>query len=338
MDTLSAPQDRPALSLLDLAPIRHGHTVGDALHRTVELAAHAELLGFHRYWLAEHHNMAPMASSANIVLAGAVAAGTRTIRVGTGSLNLSNYAPLVVAEQVGTLTALHPGRFDLGLGRAPGTDPWTAAEIRRGRPADQEFTAQFAELLAYLHGTRPRVRAIPGEGAHVPIYLLGSGVYSAALAARLGLPFVFAAHFAPTRLQEATDLYHSTFRPSQTLSEPYAMVSVNAVLADDDREAARLFTSVQQRFLATVRGRMQPLAPPVDDIHRLWTRDEAAAVAEQLSQSYIGTPETVRPRLEALVARTGARELIFMSETYDQAARMRSYELIASLWNPVTAP
>ncbi|MET9387023.1 LLM class flavin-dependent oxidoreductase [Streptomyces sp. NPDC002928] len=336
MATPSTPADRPALSLLDLAPIRKGHTAGDALHRTVELAAHAERLGFHRYWLAEHHNMAPMASSANIILAGVVLGGTRSIRVGTGSLNLLNYAPLVVAEQAGTLDALHPGRFDLGLGRAPGADPSTTAAIRRGRPAQQEYAEQLAELLSYLHGTGRQVRAVPVEDADIPIHLLGSGIYSAALAARLGLPFVFAAHFAPARLQEAMDLYHSAFCPSPALSEPYAMVSVNAVLADDDREAARLFTSVQRRFLSTVRGRMRPLDPPVDDMHGLWTPDEAAAVKEQLGQSYVGTPATVRPQLEALVARTGAREVIFMSETYDQEARLRSYELIASLWSRVT--
>jgi len=321
----------PRLSLLDLAPVRQGHTVGDALRRTVALAAHAERLGFHRYWLAEHHNMAPMASSANTVLAGAVLAGTSTIRVGTGSLNLSNYAPLVVAEQIGTLDALHPGRMDLGLGRAPGGDPWATSAIRR-RSDDRDFAAQLAELLSYRQGTDRQVRAIPGEGARVPIHLLGSGVHSAALAARLGLPFTFAAHFAPARLDEAMALYHSTFRPTKAMPEPYAMVSVNAVLADTDEEAARLFTSVQQRFLFTVRGRMRPLDPPVDDMGPLWTPSEGTAVQEQLAQSYVGAPSTVRPRLEALAVRTGARELILMSETYDQDARERSYELIAGLW------
>ncbi|MEU6192278.1 LLM class flavin-dependent oxidoreductase [Streptomyces sp. NPDC047061] len=329
---MSPTRDAPALSLLDNAPIRRGYTAQDGLANTVTLAAHADRLGFHRYWLAEHHNFQTMASSANIVLAGAVAAATERIGIGTASLNLSNYSPLVVAEQIGTLDALHPGRFALGLGRAPGADAWTAAAIRRGRTDGADFAELLDELLTYLHGTDPRVHAVPGEGSRVPIHFLGSGLYSARLAAHQGMPFGFAGHFAPARLQEAMDLYHSTFQPSQAQDEPYAMVSAHAVLADTDAEAAHLFTSVQQRFLHAVRGPMRPVDPPVDDMDPLWSPEEATAVGELLAESYVGTPDTVRPQLEDLVARTGARELILMSEPYDPQARARSYELIASLW------
>ncbi|MGW0866339.1 LLM class flavin-dependent oxidoreductase [Streptomyces sp. NPDC002611] len=321
------------LSLLNLAPIRHGEgTATEALLETIELARKAEEFGYHRYWIAEHHNMPAVASAATSVLVGQVASATERIKVGSGGIMLPNHAPYVVAEQFGTLASLFPGRIDLGIGRAPGTDPWTAQALRRGDAGAKDFPAQVAEVRRYLEPTTPkqRVRAIPGEGTKVPLYVLGSSTFGAALAAQEGLPFVFASHFAPTQLAAALEVYRANFRPTESLEKPQAIVGVNVIAADTDREARRIFTTLQRKFLTLIRGELQNL-PPVDDIDRHWSPQEAAAVGDMLRESVVGSPGTVREGLGALLKRTGADELIVLTETWDFKDRIRSYELLAEL-------
>lgn len=323
------------ISILDLASITAGSTAAVSLRHTLDLAQHAEKWGYHRYWLAEHHNMPGVASSATSVVIGYVAGGTSTIRVGSGGIMLPNHAPLVIAEQFGTLESLYPGRIDLGLGRAPGSDQLTARALRRGPGSDgQDFPDRLGELRTYFNpisGSSMRVRAIPGEGLHIPIWLLGSSGFSAQLAAQLGLPFAFASHFAPDFLLQALDLYRSYFRPSEELANPHAMIGVNVICADTDEEAERLATSAYQQFLNIIRGHTGQLQPPVDNMEELWSIQERAIVKGQLSFSAIGSPKTVRAQLEQFQQMTNADEIIVASAIYDHDARLRSYELLADI-------
>ncbi|MQS34128.1 LLM class flavin-dependent oxidoreductase [Streptomyces katsurahamanus] len=322
------------LSVLDLSPIRTGRPAAEALGNTVALARAAEAYGYRRFWISEHHNTPAMASSATSIIIGQVAAATERIRVGAGGVMLPNHAPYVVAEQYGTLATYHPGRIDLGLGRAPGTDPWTTRALRREHQSGADFPEQAAELRGYLApgSAERKVRAIPGEGVDLPVYILGSSTFGAALAAREGLPFVFASHFSPDQLRTALTLYRTAFRPSATLAKPYAIVAANAVVADTDAEAVRIFSSMQQKFLTHFRGGMEFL-PPVDDIDAVWAPQEAQMVNAMLAESFTGTPDTVRRGLEDLVDRTDADELMIVSEAWDFDARLRSYELLAKTWS-----
>ncbi|WP_341678068.1 LLM class flavin-dependent oxidoreductase [Niveibacterium sp. SC-1] len=316
-------------SVLDLSPIVQDSHAGEALGHTLDLARHAERLGYHRFWLAEHHNMPGIASAATAVVIGHVAAGTERIRVGSGGVMLPNHAPLVIAEQFGTLAALFPDRIDLGLGRAPGTDTATARALRRYFDGVDRFADDVAELQHYFCEPEPgqTVRAVPGAGLRVPLWLLGSSLFSAELAARMGLPFAFASHFAPDYLHNALELYRSRFRPSEQLQQPYAMVAANLVAADSDEEARRLFTSIQLQFLRLRRGTPGQLPPPVDDMSAHWNETEEAMVRRTLRCSAVGGPETVRTQLAALIAETGADELILTSHLFDHAARLRSYAI-----------
>jgi luciferase family oxidoreductase group 1 len=321
-------------SVLDLSPIVEGGDAAHALRNTLDLAPHAEQWGYRRYWLAEHHNMPGIASAATAVVIGAVGAVTRTIRVGSGGIMLPNHAPLVVAEQFGTLESLFPGRIDLGVGRAPGTDQTTAAALRRHAEVDADaFPQELLELMAYFEPPQPgqRVRAVPGAGLKVPIYILGSSLFGAQVAASLGLPFAFASHFAPAYMEQAIRLYRSQFRPSDQLDKPYVMLGVNVFAADTDAEARRLFTSVQQAFVRLRRGEPSPLPPPVGDVEKLLTPHERATLEHVLSCAFVGTPDTVRRGLEGFVAKTNADELIVVSQIFDHAARLRSYELTAQV-------
>ena len=321
-------------SVLDLAPIAEGGTVADALHRSRDLARHAERLGFKRYWLAEHHNMPGIASAATAVVIAHVASGTSTIRVGSGGIMLPNHAPLVIAEQFGTLEALYPGRIDLGLGRAPGTDPSTALALRRGRAdAADTFPRDVRELQSYFRPAAPgqAVRAVPGAGQPVPIWLLGSSLFSAQLAAVLGLPFAFASHFAPDLLDEALALYRREFRPSDELRRPCAMAAVAVCAAETDADAARLFTSLQQSFLNLRRGQPGPLPPPVERMDGRWSPLERVAVAATFREAIVGSAATVAAGVASFLRRTGVDELMVTSAIYDHAARIRSYELVASV-------
>jgi luciferase family oxidoreductase group 1 len=334
------------LSVLDLAPIREGAAPAVALRQSLELAPIVERLGYERIWVAEHHNMRGVASSATAVLIGAIAAATSTIRVGSGGIMLPNHAPLVIAEQFGTLEALHPGRIDLGLGRAPGTDHVTGWALRRNPKGGVEFDAEVAELRAFLAPAveGQRMRAVPGAGSGVPVWLLGSSTYGAALAAQLGLPFAFASHFAPRMLMEAVEVYRSRFVPSEALSAPYLMVGVSLMAADTDDEAVRLFSSTMQKFAWFVRGAPKGTLPPIDDLSAFWLPGEQAAVEAQMSEAIVGAPATVSEKLSSLVDRTGADEIIVASDAYDFAARVRSYELVAGAWmrdgtsSPASAP
>jgi luciferase family oxidoreductase group 1 len=323
------------LSILDLAPIVEGSDAASALRRSLDLAQHAENWGYKRFWLAEHHNMEGVASSATAVLIGHVAAGTKTIRVGSGGVMLPNHAPLVIAEQFGTLATLHPGRIDLGLGRAPGTDQLTARALRRHLNSNEEddFARDVVELIAYLDPSQPgqAVRAIPGAGTQVPVWILGSSLYGAQLAAYLGLPYAFASHFAPDLLEQALDVYRETYRPSARWPEPHAMVGVNVVAADSDAEGARLLTSLQQRFLGMRRGVRGPLPRPVDSMDGLWNEAERHGVQRMLAATASGGPDKVKRELQGIAERTGAKELIVAGAIHDHAARLRSYEILAGV-------
>ena len=338
--------DQPRLlySILDLAPIRAGSTAADAFRLALDLAQHAERFGYHRYWLAEHHSMPGVASAATSVVIGHVAGGTKTIRVGAGGIMLPNHAPLVIAEQFGTLESLYPGRIDLGLGRAPGSDQLTANALRRRMGnTDDSFAADVRELQSYFKPATNQqdvraggaVRAIPGEGLNVPLYILGSSDYGAMLAAKLGLPFAFASHFAPDYLLIAMDLYRENFQPSEQLQHPHAMVGANVFVADTDGEALRLFTSLQQLFLNLIRGVPRQLAPPVENIE--WSPAEHAQVDRMTQVSLVGSPITVRHQLESLLAQSGANEIIATAQIHDHAARVRSFELAAAVFKDVNA-
>lgn len=328
-------QDVP-LSILDLAPIVMGATAADSFRNTLDLARHAEKWGYNRYWLAEHHNMPGIASSATSVVIGYVAQGTEKIRVGSGGIMLPNHAPLVIAEQFGTLETLYPGRIDLGLGRAPGSDQAAARAIRRGlQSGGEDFPELVSELRSYLEpyseSKAGRVRAIPGEGLSIPIWLLGSSGFSAALAAQLGLPFAFASHFAPDYLLPALELYRENFRPSDVLDKPYAMVGINVIAADTDEEARKLHTSQQQQFLNLIRGRPGKLNPPVlpESMETIWSDYEKAHVSKMLAYSVVGSKQTVRDGLADLLAQTQADEWIVAGQIYDHEARLRSYEILS---------
>ncbi|WP_114811062.1 LLM class flavin-dependent oxidoreductase [Paraburkholderia kururiensis] len=325
-------------SVLDLAPIAAGSTATDALRNTLDLAQHAERWGYRRYWLAEHHNMPGIASAATSVVIGHVAGGTRTIRVGSGGIMLPNHAPLVIAEQFGTLAALYPGRIDLGLGRAPGTDQTTARALRRDLQASADsFPDDVVELQRYFAEPVPgqRIRAVPGAGQDVPLWLLGSSLYSAQLAAALGLPFAFASHFAPDYLLNALRLYRAQFRPSAQLAKPYAMVGVNVFAAETADEARRLFTSLQQQFLNLRRGTPGQLPPPVETLEA--NELEFAGVAHSLSYSVVGDRDDVRAGLASIIEETRADELIITAQIFDHAARLRSFEIAAQVRDEMAA-
>lgn len=322
------------VSVLDLVGLHPGEPASTAIARSVDLAQHAERLGYTRFWLAEHHSIEGLACSATAVLIGHVAGATRTIRVGSGGVMLPNHAPLVVAEQFGTLAALFPGRIDLGLGRAPGGDFATMRALRRDlRQSGDDFPQLLEELRSYLGPEKPgqAVKAIPGQGSNVPITLLGSSGFSAQLAGTLGLPFAFAAHFAPEYLYPAARLYRERFRPSDGLRKPYMMVAVQVIAAETDSEARRLFTTPQQRFLRLIRNQPVELLPPVDSMEPLWTDFERAAVQSKLGAAIVGSSATVKAGLEKLVADTEADEVIVVTDTYDHADRLRSYEQVAEV-------
>ena len=329
------------LSILDLAPIVEGSTATEALRNSLDLVQHAEELGYNRYWVAEHHNMDGVASSATSVLVGYLAGGTRTIRVGSGGVMLPNHAPLVIAEQFGTLATLYPGRIDLGLGRAPGTDQMTMRALRRtlATQTEDDFIGDVVELAEYFRPPaderRPAnpVRAIPGIGCDVPIWLLGSSLYSAQVAAHLGYPFAFASHFAPAMLMQALQIYRARFKPNGlpgALTKPYAMVAVNVVCADTDDEAVFLFTSLQQRFLGMQTGKRGPLPKPIPvaEMNALGSPAERAGMEQMLTVTAIGSPATVQAKLNEIIAQTQADELIIAGAVHDHAARKRSYELL----------
>ena len=319
------------LSILDLAPVPEGATPGDALRRSRDLARHAEDWGYRRFWLAEHHNMVGIASAATSVAIGYVLAGTQRIRVGSGGVMLPNHSPLVIAEQFGTLEALYPGRVDLGLGRAPGTDALTIRALRRTPDAAQDFPHDVMELQALLAQPQPsqKVLAVPGAGLKVPLYMLGSSLFGAQLAAMLGLPFAFASHFAPEALKDALQVYRERFEPSEQLDRPYAMIACNVVAAQTQAEARRLFTSTQQSFVNLVRGTRGQLKPPIDDIEAYWSLAEKSHVSRMLACSFVGTGGQVVEQLRRFVADTGADELIVAAAIYDHEARLRSYEILA---------
>lgn len=319
------------LSILDLAPVVRGGTVRQSLDRSLDLAQHAERWGYRRFWLAEHHGMTGIASAATSVVIGHVAAGTETIRVGSGGIMLPNHAPLLIAEQFGTLDALFPGRIDLGLGRAPGSDPIVARALRRPDAVDS-FARDVVELRALLGDAQPgqSIVAVPGVGSHVPLFILGSSTYGAQLAAVLGLPFAFASHFAPTQMSEAVGIYRELFRPHADLERPHVILAVNVFAADDLEEAQLLSTSVQQAFAALRRGQPIQLAPPRARFLDTLAPSERASIEQALSCTVIGTPETVPSALSAFAERHRADELILASQTYDHAARLRSFQIAAA--------
>ncbi|HEY4211262.1 MAG TPA: LLM class flavin-dependent oxidoreductase [Steroidobacteraceae bacterium] len=324
----------PPFSILDLAPIAQGSTAADALRNSLDLARQAERLGYKRFWLAEHHGMAGIASAATAIVIGHVAGGTKSIRVGSGGIMLPNHAPLVIAEQFGTLATLFPDRIDLGLGRAPGTDQMTARALRRDLAARaDQFPDDVLELQTYFAPAvqGQRIRAVPGEGTNVPLWLLGSSLYSAQLAAYLGLPFAFASHFAPDDLDRALELYRSQFRPSAQLVQPYAMPTVNVFVADTDAEAQRHFTSLLQAFLNLRRGNPGKVPPPIDDIESFWSPDEKIGVLHAVQWSFVGSPKTIAQGLRVFLARTQPQELMIAGHFHDHAARLRSLELLADV-------
>jgi len=323
------------ISVLDLSPIVAGGDARGALLNSRDLARHAERLGYRRFWMAEHHNMPGVASAATSVALGFVAEGTSTIRIGAGGIMLPNHAPLAIAEQFGTLEALYPGRIDLGLGRAPGSDPLTAQAMRRTLAGDVDrFPQDVLELMAYFEPEQPgqRVRAVPGAGLKVPVWILGSSLYGAQLAAALGLPFAFASHFAPALLDEALALYRTRFQPSEMLEAPHAMVGVSVLAAETDAEAARLFTSQQQSFLALRTGNPGQLPAPVDDLAERLDAADIAFIDRSLSHAIVGSPDTVKVGLARFLECTKADELIVASQVYDHAARLRSFEITAQVF------
>ncbi len=319
------------LSVLDLAYIGEGFTPADALANTLDLAQHAEAAGFARFWLAEHHNLAGIASAATAVCICHVAGGTKTIRVGAGGIMLPNHSPMVIAEQFGTLATLFPGRIDLGLGRAPGTDQYTLRALRRGPDSSEHFPQDVVELQALLGPPQENqaMHAIPGEDTNVPLWILGSSLYGAQLAAMLGLPYAFASHFAPQALMQAVSIYRERFEPSAQLAKPYVMVGCNAIVADTEDEARRLFTTPQQQFARMVRGTRGQLPPPIDDIESFWSPMEKAQVSSMLACSFYGSTATIKAKLAPLIEATRADELMVAAAIWDHQARVRSFELLA---------
>ncbi len=324
------------VSFLDLANLIQGdQSAGDAFKRSLTFARHAESFGYKRYWFAEHHNMESIASAATALLIGYVAQGTSTIRVGSGGIMLPNHAPLIIAEQFGTLESLYPGRIDLGLGRAPGTDQATAFALRRNLNSDVDaFPNDVNELLQYLGPAdkQGKVRAIPGVGTNVPVWLLGSSTFSAQLAAMLGLPFAFASHFAPAQLFPALQIYHSSFKPSSFLKEPYTMACVNVIAANTDKDAQYIATSAYQLVLGLIRNNRKPLAPPTDNMEQLWSPDERAAVNQMFYYSFVGSTNTLATELTSFAENTGVNEIMVTTHVFDVNAKIRSLELTASLF------
>ena len=321
------------LSVLDLSPITQGSDAAVSFRRSLDLARHAERWGYQRYWLAEHHGMPGIASAATAVLIGHVAGGTSTIRVGAGGIMLPNHSPLVIAEQFGTLASLYPGRIDLGLGRAPGSDPTTARALRRNLTSDaDEFPQDVVELMDYFAGSSRRpVRAVPGAGLEVPVWILGSSLFGAQLAAALGLPYAFASHFAPAQMMQAIELYRSQFRPSAQCERPYVMLGFNVFAAETDEEAHLLASSAQQAFVNLRSGRPSTLPPPVEGYLYSLGEQHRALLQSILSCSAIGAPDTVRAGIEAFAERTGADELMITSNIHDHGKRLRSYEIASKL-------
>ena len=319
------------ISILDLVPVILGETPREALRKSLDLAQHAEAFGYTRYWVAEHHNMTGIASAATSVVIGYLAGGTSRIRVGSGGVMLPNHAPLVIAEQFGTLESLYAGRIDLGVGRAPGTDPRTLRALRRVLTRHDTFPEEVLELQAFLAPAKSgqAVRAVPGAGSEVPVWILGSSTFGAELAAQLGLPYAFASHFAPDALFAALEIYRKQFKPSKQLDHPYAMAGVNVVAADTDDEARRLFTTIQQSFTNLVRGAGGKLQPPIDNIDDYWNPMEKLHASSMLKYSIVGSRETVRRGLEDFVVLTKADELMIVTSLYDHPLRVRSYEIIA---------
>src|SRR5204863_9360048 len=319
-----------ALSILDLAFVTEGATPSDALHRSLDLARHAEQWGYTRFWLAEHHNMTGIGSAATAVVIGYVAGGTTTIRVGAGGIMLPNHSPLVIAEQFGTLESLYPGRIDLGLGRAPGTDQRTLLALRRDLTSADRFPDDVVELQQFFEEVQPgqKVQAVPGAGLKVPLWILGSSLFGAQLAGILGLPYAFASHFAPAALIPALQMYRREFKPSKQLERSHAAAGVNVFAADTDKDARRLFTSAQQSFTRMVRGTRGRLPPPIDDIETFWTPPEKEKASAMLNRSFCGSGETVRAGLARFVEETAADELIVASAIYYHGARLRSYAIV----------
>jgi luciferase family oxidoreductase group 1 len=329
----------PAISILDLAPIPEGAGAAEALHRSLDLARHAERWGYTRFWVAEHHNMIGIASAATSVVIGYLAAGTSSIRLGAGGIMLPNHSPLVIAEQFGTLEALYPGRIDLGLGRAPGTDQRTLRALRRDPVAADSFPQDVLELQALFGPVQPNqvVQAVPGTDMQVPLWILGSSLFGAQLAGVLGLPYAFASHFAPDALLQALEAYRGRFEPSAQLARPHAMAGVNVIAAETDEEARRLFTSVQQAFTNMFRGTRGKLQPPIDDIETYWSPLEKVQASRMLQRAVVGSPETVRRGLAAFVAETKVDEIMVVSAMFDHAARLRSYEIVADVTHDLGA-
>ena len=323
-------------SVLDLASVKEGHTPADSFAASLELAQHAEKLGYTRYWFAEHHNMINVASSATAILIGHIAGGTSTIRVGSGGIMLPNHAPLIIAEQFGTLASLYPGRIDLGLGRAPGTDQVTSMAIRGANfNLPHNFPKDIQKLQNFFSDDNwdSKVRAIPGEGLDIPIWVLGSSTESARVAAAMGLPYAFASHFAPTHFTEAISIYRENFQPSEYLEEPYVMACINVVAADTETEAERLATSVQQFFLGVITGNRKLLQPPVDHMNNVWNISERYAVSQMLAYLFIGDKEKIKKGMQAFLQQTQVNEVMVTSHIYDQAARIRSYEIFSEALN-----
>jgi len=321
------------VSILDLAPVILGETPREALRKSLDLAQHAETFGYKRYWVAEHHNMTGIASAATSVVIGYLACGTSTIRVGSGGIMLPNHSPFVIAEQFGTLESLYPGRIDLGLGRAPGTDTQTLRALRRDPTRENSFPQDVLELQHFLAPVQSgqAVRAVPGAGTEVPIWILGSSTFGAELAAELGLPYAFASHFAPDALFAALEIYRELFKPSKQLDHPYAMAGVNVVAAETDEEARRLFTTIQQSFSNLFRGSGGKLQAPIGNIEDYWSPAEKLHASRMLKYSIVGSPETVRQGLDEFAELTKADELMIVTSIYDHAARVRSYELVAEI-------
>lgn len=321
------------LSILDLAPVPEGSDAGQALRNSLDLARHGEALGYNRFWMAEHHNMPGIASAATAVALAHVAAGTSRIRVGAGGVMLPNHAPLLIAEQFGTLAALHPGRIDLGLGRAPGSDQIAAQAMRRNLSQGEDFPQDVIELMSYFRTAEPgqMLQAVPGAGLDVPVWILGSSTYGAQLAAALGLPYAFASHFAPAQMREAVALYRAHFKPSERLATPYVMLGVNVFAANTDAEALRLFSSLQQAFINLRSGRPGKLPPPVDDMDARVNPRARMMLDNALACSIVGGPETVRRGLQSFISTTDADELMVTAQIFDHGARRRSFQLLAEV-------
>ena len=320
-------------SVLDLATVREGKDIADTYQNSIKLVQHVEQLGYKRYWLAEHHNMESIASAATSVLIGHVANAAKTIRVGSGGIMLPNHAPLIIAEQFGTLATLYPGRIDLGLGRAPGTDQITSMALRRDRFAAYNFPQQVQELLTYFSAENKNalVRAIPGEGLNIPVWILGSSTDSAYLAASMGLPYAFASHFAPTYLLQALDIYREKFQPSVYLQQPYAMAAINVVAAETNEDATFASTSFLQLATTIVRGKPKPMPMPINDMNEFWTPLEEEAVQRMRAYSFVGNKASIQQQLQQFLEATQVDELMIVSHIYDQNVKLRSYEIVAEI-------